>query len=123
MTPHKRNCFRLARAHRNTHDGGRGGPATTPSSSGGERIGAFRDHLEPLGYAAVKLRFRGPKNRHESVGTVRASNGSDADVPAALEQPFEIVGVRRQDDGSRTIADGRSGDQRIDTVIRLGEIA
>ena len=40
-----------------------------------------------------------------------------------LEQPFEIVRVRRQDDRRRSIANGCRGHQRVDPVVALSETA
>src|SRR5580658_3046743 len=51
------------------------------------------------------------------------SDGAHADLSIILEEPVEIVGVRREDDRRRSIANGCRGDQRIDPGVGLGEVA
>ena len=63
--------------------------------------GSFKD----LGGRAILLRRRecGPVDR--------------------LEEPVEIVRVRREDDRRRSVANRGRGDQCIDPVVGLGEVA
>jgi hypothetical protein len=59
------------------------------------------------------------------IATSRAipSHGANANLSIALEEPVEIVGVRREDDRRRSVAKGGRGDQGIDPVVGRSEVA